>query len=153
MTNAKNVKRNTFLKYGLLVMAMVTMLFSASAQAPIPGPPDFKNATPDADGVYGFVEHLPSFPGGTPEFSAFLKQNIKYPAADKEKNITGKVIVQFVVGTDGVLTNIKAIRSPSDAMTQEAIRVLNSSPKWVPATQNGKVVKARYTVPIDFKPS
>jgi len=152
MTTNKNVKRNAFLRCGLLVAAMVTMVFSASAQFQKPDPPQLKSSeqSTDPNRVYNVPEKLPSFPGGPDEFMKFLAQNIRYPAADREKNIMGKVIVQFVVERDGSLTDIKAIRSPSEEMTKETERVLGLSPKWLPGTQNGNAVRAQYTVPVSF---
>jgi outer membrane biosynthesis protein TonB len=55
------------------------------------------------------------------------------------------------VGTDGQLSDIKAVRGPSEEFNQEAIRVVSSSPRWIPGFQNGRAVKVQYTVPINFK--
>lgn len=103
------------------------------------------------DKVYTIVEKQPGFPGGYQAFGQYLASNIKYPAADKENKVEGRVIVQFVVETDGSLSDIKAIRSPSETLSAEAIRVLLRSPKWIPGVQNGHQVRVSYTIPIAFK--
>jgi TonB family protein len=100
--------------------------------------------------IYQVVEVLPNFPGGMNNFINYLSANLRYPAADKDNNIQGKAVMQFVVEQDGSLSHIQVIRSPSIAMGQEAARVLASSPKWTPGIQNGKPVRAQYTIPISF---
>jgi TonB family protein len=100
--------------------------------------------------VYNLVEKQPSFPGGTQNFLRFLAANIRYPADDRKNNVQGRVVIQFVIEKDGSLTNVKAIRGPSEAMSEEAVRVLNSSPKWSPGIQSGRPVRAQYTVPVNF---
>jgi len=118
MTTNNQLQRNAFLKCGLLIMAMVTMLFSASAQSQAPAPPQPKlsGQSTDPNRIYDVVEILPSFPGGISAFGEYLKQNLKYPAADKEKKITGKVVAQFTVERDGSLKDIKVLRTPTAAM-------------------------------------
>jgi periplasmic protein TonB len=115
------------------------------------GNSDQKAVTEDVNKVYDVVEVLPQFPGGLDKFGAYLAKTIKYPAVDRENNLQGKVVMQFVVERDGSLTDIKAIRGPSEAMKEEAIRVLRGSPKWKPGIQNGRPVRAQYTVPINFQ--
>jgi TonB family protein len=147
-------KKPSFITFLMRTVSAVcitaSMLLSASAQSVPPNFPDPKNATPDQDGIYNVVEHLPSFPGGTNEFISYLANSIKYPAADRQKNIQGRVVAQFVVEPDGSLTNIKIIRSPSDDMSKETERVLGLSPKWEPGMQKGVAVRSRYTVPLSF---
>lgn len=100
--------------------------------------------------VFTVLETQPKFPGGIQNFLQYLGNNVKYPAEDKENNLQGKVIVQFVIEKNGSLTDIKAIRSPSNAMSQEAVRVVSSSPKWIPGMQGGSFVRSQFTVPITF---
>lgn len=111
---------------------------------------DQKAVTEDVNKVYDVVEVQPKFPGGNDKFIKYLSDNIKYPAVDRENNLQGRVYLQFVVERDGSLTDIKAVRGPSQAMQDEAIRVLKRSPKWEPGIQNGRKVRATFTVPINF---
>ncbi len=114
------------------------------------GNSDVKQVTEDVNKVYDVVEVLPSFPGGPDKFIAYLQKNMRYPAADRENNVQGKAVMQFVVERDGSLTDIKVVRAPTQAMGDEATRVLKSSPKWKPGIQNGRPVRAQYTIPISF---
>jgi len=128
--------------------AMHTDFFTKSNVKHIAAP---RNSVGVDTTIYVSVDTAPHFPGGLPAFMVYLSTNLKYPAADKEKRITGKVYAVFVIEQDGSLSNIKAVRSPSDAMTAEATRVLASSPKWVPGQMNGKTVRVQYTLPINFE--
>jgi len=68
----------------------------------------------------------------------------------REKKIQGKVFVQYVVETDGSLSNVKALRGPGYGAEEESVRVISTSPKWKPGIQNGKAVRVQYTVPVNF---
>jgi protein TonB len=100
----------------------------------------------DPNQVFTAVEVEPTNPG----FGAFLQKNMRYPGVDKENNVQGKVYLQFVVNTDGSVTNITVLRSPSETLSDEAIRCLKAAPKWHPGIQNGKPVRTQFTVPISF---
>lgn len=100
--------------------------------------------------VYEAVEQEPAFPGGLAAFNSFLARTIKYPAVDRNNKISGKVYITFVVEMDGSLTDIKALRGPSETLKQEAISALKASPKWKPGVQNGQAVRVQYTVPVNF---
>ena len=100
--------------------------------------------------IFTSVEHLPEFPGGLEAFGQFLGKNVKYPKADREKGIKGRVIATFIVEADGALSNIRILKSVSESMDAEAVRVLNISPKWKPGIQNGRAVRVQYSVPISF---
>lgn len=100
--------------------------------------------------AFAMLETQPRFPGGIQKFLQYLGKNVKYPAEDRKSNLQGKVIVQFVIEKNGNLTDIKAIRSPSNAMSEEAVRVVSSSPKWIPGMQGGSFVRSQFTVPITF---
>lgn len=102
------------------------------------------------EGIFSRVDIQPQFPGGLQAFGAFLGNNIKYPADDAKNKVQGRVFCKFVVERDGRLTNIEVIRTPTEAMGNEAVRVLSLSPKWTPGQQNGRLVRVYYTVPINF---
>jgi protein TonB len=114
------------------------------------GNADIKQVTEDENKVFASVENQPEFPGGLSAFGKYLEKNIKYPGVDRENNTQGKVFVSFVVEKDGSLTDISAIRGPSATLKEEAIRVIQKSPKWKPGVQNGRFVRVQYTVPISF---
>ena len=114
------------------------------------GNSDAKVTEADPNEIFSAVEDEPMYPGGIDKFYKFLQKTIQYPAVDKEDNVQGKVICQFVVEKDGSLTDIKALRGPSQTLEDEAIRVLKLSPRWRPGLQNGRTVRVQYTVPISF---
>jgi TonB family protein len=110
------------------------------------------SSEPDADDkVYNKVDRQPGFPGGVQAFGQFISKNVRYPKEDREAGRFGRVICNFIVETNGTLTHIKSLRSPSKTMAKEAIRVLSRSPKWKPAVKDGKKVRVSYTVPINFQ--
>lgn len=95
-------------------------------------------------------ETIPGYEGGLGEFYNYLGSHIKYPDADRRKEISGKVIMSFVVEKDGKISNIKILHSVSPNIDREAIRVVKNSPAWIPGTQFGRPVKVLYTLPIQF---
>ncbi|MGY3213706.1 energy transducer TonB [Mucilaginibacter sp. HD30] len=101
--------------------------------------------------IYTSVDVAPYFPGGVTALMDYLTGSIKYPAEDREKKVTGKVFVVFVVEPDGSLSNCKAMRGPSETLKAEATRVLANSPKWQAGQLGGKKVRVRYTIPINFE--
>lgn len=100
--------------------------------------------------VFTVVEDMPSFPGGDNEFYKFLAKNIKYPAEAQKKGIEGRVYLSYVVEKDGSLSEIKILRGIGYGLDKEAIRVVQSMPKWIPGEQRGQVVRVQYNLPIKF---
>ncbi|MBE6196623.1 MAG: TonB family protein [Rikenellaceae bacterium] len=97
------------------------------------------------------VEKMPAFQGGgLPEFQRWVAENMKYPQEAVEKKISGRVLVQFVVNEEGAVTEVKALQSPHALLSNEAIRVVNSSPRWEPGVQKGEKVSVRFVLPVDF---
>ena len=105
----------------------------------------------DDDKVYDVVEQQPEFPGGTSGMAKWLGDNIKYPAEAAKQGIEGRVIVQFVVGSDGTVGDVKVVRPVNPLLDQEALRVINAMPKWTPGKQDGKPVAVKYTIPVTFR--
>ena len=95
---------------------------------------------------------MPSFQGGDlMTFRNWVMQKVKYPQIAQENNITGRVTLQFVIEKDGRLTGIKVLASPDASLSEEAIRVVQSSPKWTPGKQRNQTVRVKYTLPIEFR--
>jgi protein TonB len=94
-------------------------------------------------------EDQPEFPGGEKKFTAFVKQNLRWPK-DDGTTVEGRVILTFFIEKDGSLTGIKILRSLSPAYDQEALRLMKKSPKWIPGKQIGKPVRCGYILPIPF---
>ena len=102
--------------------------------------------------IFGVVEEMPSFPGGMAALMKYIKDNLRYPEICWEGAAMGRVNVVFIVNEDGSLSDVKVIRSIIPELDKEAIRVVKSMPKWNPAKQNGKAVKMKYVVPVNFRP-
>ncbi|MCW0482721.1 energy transducer TonB [Gaoshiqia sediminis] len=100
--------------------------------------------------VFFIVEDMPEFPGGELALRKFIANAIKYPVIAQENGIQGKVYVNFVVDKDGSVTNARIARGVDASLDKEALRVVNSLPKWKPGMQRGKAVRVSYTVPISF---
>jgi len=103
------------------------------------------------DTVYTFASTLPVFSGGDAELMKYLSKNIRYPAKAASEGLEGSVYLQFVITKNGTVVNIKAIRSPGTELTNEAIRVVKSMPKWTPATYKNEPVSMRFVLPVKFK--
>ncbi len=101
--------------------------------------------------VFDVVEQMPQFPGGDAELFKFLSENIKYPTIAEENGVQGRVIVTFVVETDGSITDVKVVRSVDPSLDREASRVVKAMPNWIPGKQNGQAVRVKYTVPVTFR--
>ena len=108
---------------------------------------------PGEEKLHVAAQKIAEFKGGEAEMIDFLKRNIRYPEGVKIDKTT-RVIVQFTVGADGSVTDPKIIRSaPEELLNAEALRVLSlMSGKWEPATDNGKPIATRFTLPINFSP-
>ena len=101
--------------------------------------------------VLKVVEEMPVFPGGAGKMMEYIAKNIVYPTYAIENGIQGRVFVTFVVERDGSISNVKAMRGIGFGCDEEAIRVIQSMPKWKPARQRGETVRCSYTIPIVFK--
>jgi len=90
-------------------------------------------------------------PEGQEAFYKYISKNLKYPQAAVRGNIEGKVFVQFVINTDGSLTDIVVIKGIGFGCDEEAVRIIKNAPKWTPGKQRGKPVRVRMSMPIAFK--
>ena len=101
--------------------------------------------------IFQVVEEMPKFPGGLQEAMVFIGKNIKYPVEAQQAKIEGRVIVRFVVGRDGSVSDVEVMRGVSPELDAEAVRVVSMMPKWIPGKQRGKAVAVKYTMPIMFR--
>ncbi len=98
------------------------------------------------------VEQMPSFMGGDlMTFRNWVQSKVRYPQIAQENNISGRVLLMFVIEKDGSLTNIQVLQTPDSSLSDEAIRILKTSPKWTPGKQRNQSVRVKYTLPIDFR--
>jgi len=104
-----------------------------------------------ADEIFTIVEDQPQPKGGMAAFYEYIGKKLKYPAQARRMGIEGKVFVEFVVDKDGSITSVKAIKGIGAGCDEEAIRVIQTAPKWNPGKQRGRPVKVRMILPITFK--
>ncbi|RYE05634.1 MAG: energy transducer TonB [Sphingobacteriaceae bacterium] len=109
-------------------------------------------ATGNGDEVVPFtaIEKLPAFPGGMEAWAKFLSKNLRYPEQAASDGASGRVYMTFIVEKDGRITDIQVSRAAGHGFDEEAKRVLKMAPQWQPGIQNGKPVRVRYTMPINF---
>jgi TonB family protein len=100
---------------------------------------------------YCSYQEMAEFTGGFPALYNFIGQELKYPKYAQMRGIQGVVKVQFVVDTDGSITDVKIKNGIEDSLNEEALRIVNAMPKWKPARFEGKLVKMDFTLPIRFK--
>ena len=155
MMNKKRTRTAGRIKYALfaplaaaLLLASNISCISSEKQEEMIEPTESRAADGEA---FQVVEEMPEFPGGMAECMKFLGKNIKYPAEAIEKGIQGRVIVQMIIEKDGTLTNAKIARGVDPLLDQEALRVVNLSPKWIPGKQRGEAVRVKYTLPVMFR--
>lgn len=101
--------------------------------------------------TFTFVEQPPSFPGGEAKMMAFLSEHIHYPETARQAGITGKVLIKFVIDSDGSVTDITVLRGIGGGCDSEAVRVVKAMPRWNPGRQEGKPVRVYFTLPITFR--
>ncbi len=114
-------------------------------------PVQVEEEDPEENVVFQVVENMPEFPGGRKALMEYLADNIKYPPIAAENNIQGRVVCQFTVWKDGSIKDIVVARGIDPSLDREAIRVVQSMPKWTPGKQRGKAVNCRFTLPILFR--
>lgn len=111
----------------------------------------YKEEVREPERIFTTVEQPASFPGGAVALNSWLAQNLHYPEDAVKQNIEGRVIVQFVVETDGSLTHPVVVRGVDKNLDKEAIRIVKRMPKWRPGKNNGKAVRSKYTLPVRFR--
>jgi len=114
-------------------------------------PPPPKQVEEEEEEIFVVVENQPEFPGGQAAMMKFLSENIKYPVIAQENGIQGRVICNFVVERDGSITDVQVVRGVDPSLDKEAVRVIQSMPKWKPGMQRGKPVRVRFTLPVVFR--
>lgn len=111
----------------------------------------FEPEDEEVEEIMDIVEEMPTPIGGMADFYKFLSKKTKYPKQARRMGIEGKVYVQFVVDTDGSITDLQVAKGIGAGCDEEALRVLKLVPKWNPGKQRGRPVKVRMMVPIFFQ--
>lgn len=113
--------------------------------------PVVKKEEPVEEEIFQIVEEMPEFTGGPAALLKYLSDKTVYPTIALENGISGRVIVEFVVNRDGSIVDVKIARGVDPSLDKEALRVVNSMPKWKPGKQGGKAVRVKYTLPVMFR--
>ncbi len=145
-----DARRKSILAGIVLVMGlmMASLAVSASGNGGVDG---MRGSSSQYDEVFMSVDKMPVFPGGEAALMTYVRDNISYPSVAEEKNIQGKVIVQFVVDTTGQVGEVKVVRSVDAELDREAVRVVQTLPRFIPGSRLGKPVNVWYTLPVNFK--
>lgn len=109
------------------------------------------NQNADDPETMRIVQELPQYPGGMVEFMKWLTKNLQYPHAALRSKIQGKVMISFIVNTDGTVSDIKVVQKAHRLLDAEALRVAKLMPKWEPGKDHGKVCRAMVAIPIVFE--
>ena len=123
----------------------------AQIQTYTPPPPPKPVEEEATEEIFVVVEQQPEFPGGMSALMKFLGDNIKYPVIAQENGIQGRVITNFVVERDGSITDVQVVRGQDPSLDKEAVRVIQTMPRWKPGQQRGKAVRVRFTLPVVFR--
>ena len=102
------------------------------------------------DNAYTIVEIMPQFRGGDQALMKYLDTNLEYPTGDVGNRIQGSVIVQYIVATNGAITNVKVLKGIGGRYDEAAVKVVSGMPKWIPGQQNGKPVRVKFNISIPF---
>ena len=140
LNDSKKIKKMK--KLILMSMMAVLCLMTANAQKTV--------VSQSKQNVYDVVDQMPEFPGGMPAMIEFLQTNLNYPKDAKKQKVGGRVLVMFVVETDGSISNVRVAKKVFPSLDAEALRVVKAMPKWNPGKEKGKPVRVNFSLPIVF---
>ncbi|MEQ9297259.1 MAG: energy transducer TonB [Cyclobacteriaceae bacterium] len=103
-----------------------------------------------AEEIFTIVEQRPEPIGGMQAFYKYVADEMEYPAIAKRTGVQGKVYLRFVVDTDGSIANVEVLKGIGAGCDEEAVRVVENAPKWIPGKQRGRAVKVYMTLPMIF---
>ena len=139
----KKLSMNALRKWSIVPVALVAMyLFGCNSS---------RNEAIEVV-TYAEAEVKPMFNGQPADeaFSEYANSKTVYPAVAQENGISGRVFVEFIIDTDGSVTDVTILRGVDPLLDYEALRVINSSSKWTPGKHRGKAVKVKYVFPFNF---
>lgn len=165
-TSKKNGHPWLFTTRIVSIATLLAMVFGITAHAAErrtseePPPPTSEVATqevqaPEAPSqsqkTFGYAERMPSFKGGDMvKFRDWVEKQIVYPESAVLGKISGVVVLGFTIERDGSVCDIQVKQSPDACLSDEAVRIVASSPTWKPGKQHGETVRVRYNLPIRF---
>lgn len=105
----------------------------------------------DGEKIYSLADEQPTYPGGMSAFFKYIQSNMQYPEAAKAAGIEGRVFVEYVIEKDGSVSGAKVLKSLNGDCDKEALRLISSSEKWTPGKIDGKAVRVKMALPLNFK--
>ena len=145
MMKTKNEKLNGFWWRLLTAMSVMAILLMVNTNAMA------QNKEVATDKVLEKAEVMPEFPGGDQAMMDFVAKNVQYPQEARDKEISGRVLVGFIVEKDGGIGDVKVVKGIGGGCDEEAVRVVKAMPKWKPGKDKGKPVRVSYVMPFTFK--
>ena len=145
MMKTKNEKLNSLWWRLLTAMSVLAILLMVNTNAIA------QNKKAANDKVLEKAEVMPEFPGGDQAMMKFVAENVQYPEEAREKGISGRVLVSFIVEKNGSINEVKVVRGIGGGCDEEAVRVVKTMPKWKPGKDKGKPVRVKYMMPFTFK--
>lgn len=141
----KNEKANGLWWRLLTAMSVLAILLMVNTNAMA------QNKKAANDKVLEKAEVMPEFPGGEQAMMDFVAKNVQYPQEARDKEISGRVLVGFIVEKDGSIGDVKVVKGIGGGCDEEAVRVVKAMPKWKPGKDKGKPVRVSYMMPFTFK--
>lgn len=156
-----NPQKNTFSKKTMKTTLLLTLLIITSAalsqeKTITPPPPEVEHTQEEPvimnqeDPICSIPEVDADYPGGMAAMNQYLMENMVYPQYCLENDITGRVILQFIIEKDGSISNIEVKKEIHPLLAQESVRLVENMPKWIPAKNKGENVRTRTFLPISY---
>lgn len=134
------------IKYLIAVPLLATIgLMAACTETPV------EAIQQEAEKVYKEADVMPEYPGGMQELMNYMGSSIKYPETAEADGLEGKVFVQFVIDTEGKVTQVEVVKGVRDDLDAEAVRVISEMPDWTAGSKDGKNVNVQLVLPISYK--
>jgi protein TonB len=130
------------MKHIIFAFSILTSLSVISQESPLPAE--------SISSVIDTVDVEAEFPGGVAAMNRWISENVNYPEEAIEMGEMGRVYVQFVVERDGTISNVNIVRGVSKSLDDEVRRLIKSMPIWIPGMAEGKAVRTRCTLPVNF---
>ncbi|MCH6201012.1 energy transducer TonB [Aquiflexum sp. LQ15W] len=155
-TCASKSKRINNFKLAIILLSMMVFVISCkSSKDPafsktMDIPMGETSAQGSGDEVFDVVDEVPEFPGGMEGWNGFLRNNLTYPTLARQKGIEGTVYITFVVNKDGSVSDANILRGIGGGCDEESLRVIQSSPNWIPGKNKGEIVRTRMRLPVQY---
>ncbi|MEP2024780.1 MAG: energy transducer TonB [Reichenbachiella sp.] len=105
----------------------------------------------EGDTIYSLADEQPTYPGGMSAFFKYIQTNLQYPEAAKAAGVEGRVFVEYVIEKNGSISGTKILKSLNGECDKEALRLISNSIKWNPGKIDGKAVRVKMALPLNFK--